>query len=33
MVNGVLGSVVINELIAPVLVKFALFKAGEITSL
>ena len=32
MVNGVLGSVVINELIAPVLVKFALFKAGEITS-
>ncbi len=32
MVNGVLGSVVINELIAPMLVKFALFKAGEITS-
>ncbi len=31
MVNGVLGSVVINELIAPPLVKYALFKAGEAT--
>jgi Kef-type K+ transport system membrane component KefB len=31
MVNGVLGSVVINELIAPPLVKYALFKAGEVT--
>ncbi|MGA1844453.1 MAG: cation:proton antiporter [bacterium] len=31
MVNGVLGSVVINELIAPPLVKFAIFKAGEAT--
>ncbi len=30
MVNGVLGSVVINELTAPILVKYALFKAGEI---
>ena len=32
MVNGVLGSVVINELIAPVLVKYSLFKAGEVTA-
>ncbi|MGA1842327.1 MAG: cation:proton antiporter [bacterium] len=32
MVNGVLGSVVINELIAPPLVKYALFKAGEVTA-
>ena len=31
MVNGVLGSVVINELIAPPLVKYAIFKAGEAT--
>jgi len=31
MVNGVLGSVVINELIAPPLVKYSLFKAGETT--
>ncbi|MBN2372187.1 cation:proton antiporter [bacterium] len=31
MVNGVLGSVVINELISPPLVKFAIFKAGEAT--
>lgn len=31
MVNGVLGSVVINELIAPPLVKFAILKAGEAT--
>ncbi len=32
MVNGVLGSVVINELIAPPLVKYSLFKAGEATN-
>lgn len=29
MVNAVLGSVIINELIAPLLVRYALFKAGE----
>jgi len=29
MVNAVLGSVIINELIAPPLVKYALVKAGE----
>jgi Kef-type K+ transport system membrane component KefB len=29
LVNGVIGAVVINELIAPPLVKFALFSAGE----
>jgi hypothetical protein len=29
MVSGVLGSVIINELLAPVLVRFGLIKAGE----
>jgi hypothetical protein len=29
MINAVLGSVIINELIAPPLVKFALMRAGE----
>jgi len=29
MVNAVLASVVINELIAPFFVKYALFKSGE----
>lgn len=27
--NGILASVIINELIAPPLVKYAIFKAGE----
>jgi len=31
MVNGVLGSVIINELFTPFLVRFSLCKAGEIT--
>jgi len=31
MVNGVLASVIINELIAPPFTKYALFKAGEAT--
>jgi len=31
MLNGVLASVIINELIAPPLVKYAISKAGEIT--
>ena len=31
MVNGVLGSVIINELFTPFLVRFSLYKAGEIT--
>lgn len=30
MINAVLGSVIINELIAPPLVKYALLKAGEV---
>jgi len=29
MVNAVLGSVIINELLAPFFVRFSLFKAGE----
>jgi len=29
MINAVLGSVIINELIAPPFVKFALMRAGE----
>ena len=29
LVNAVIGSVIINELIAPPLVKYALLKAGE----
>ncbi|MDL1964612.1 MAG: hypothetical protein LWW98_09845 [Deltaproteobacteria bacterium] len=29
MVNAVLGSVIINELLSPFFVRFALFKAGE----
>ena len=29
MVNAVLASVIINELIAPLLIKYALFKSGE----
>ncbi|MBC7332988.1 MAG: cation:proton antiporter [Actinobacteria bacterium] len=29
MINGILASVIINELIAPFLIKFALFKTGE----
>ncbi len=29
MVNAVLASVIINELIAPLLTKYAIFKAGE----
>lgn len=32
MVNAILASVIINELIAPLLTKYALFKAGEATS-
>jgi len=32
MVNAILASVIINELIAPPLTKYALFKAGEATS-
>ncbi len=31
MVNGVLGSVIINELLTPFLLRFALVKAGEVT--
>ena len=31
MINAVLASVIINELIAPPLVKFALVRSGEIT--
>jgi hypothetical protein len=31
MVNAVLASVIINELIAPPLVKYALVKSGEVT--
>lgn len=30
MVNAILASVIINELIAPLLTKYALFKAGEV---
>jgi hypothetical protein len=29
MVNAILASVIINEIIAPPLSKFAIFKAGE----
>jgi hypothetical protein len=29
LVNGIIGTVIINELIAPPLVKYALVKAGE----
>jgi hypothetical protein len=29
MVSGVLGSVMINELLTPFLVRFSLFRAGE----
>ncbi len=32
MVNAILASIIINELIAPPLTKYALFKAGEATS-
>ncbi len=32
MVNAVLASVIINELIAPLLTKYAIFKAGEASS-
>ncbi|NOQ52692.1 MAG: hypothetical protein GQ578_10795 [Desulfuromonadaceae bacterium] len=31
MVNAVLGSVIINELLTPFFVRFALFRAGEAT--
>jgi len=32
MVNAVLGSVIINELVAPFFIRFSLFKAGEAKS-
>ncbi len=32
MVNAVLASVIINELVAPPLTKYAIFKAGEASS-
>ncbi|GAH68403.1 unnamed protein product, partial [marine sediment metagenome] len=33
MISAILASVIINELIAPPLTKYALFKAGEATEI